>query len=274
MSKPKKGKSAELTFEKAVAELPAAIDALETGSAEYSQAYEKSIRELHRLHGVMAKERARSLEAQLRVDTLRAVVDKGNGEGKPAIVFKLVPNPMITQGLLEAVATGEVETQHSGFQMAAINQTLLVGGLARVKGKDEAQFLAAAKYCHLYEVAQIGATKATDYTQVRVDTSGPRQDPVDHGQDALRGQLKAAQDALGPRATSIVTRVVVYGDSMRTLADKIGHKGGNGRRRAERELLDALDVLVKHFKLLPEGRARDWNDGSKARIVRDDQEVA
>jgi pyrimidine operon attenuation protein/uracil phosphoribosyltransferase len=164
---------------------------------------------------------------------------------------------MITQGLLDAVASGEVETQHQASIMAAKNQVVLVGGLARVKGKTEAQFLAAARYLHLYECAQIGPMKATDYSQVRVDTSGPRQDQISASQDDSRAELEGARKALGARAASIVDQVVVFGRSVRALAEKLGMgQGGQARRRLEKELLDALDVLVGYFKLLPAERAK------------------
>jgi hypothetical protein len=287
MSKPRKGvrrrtpeqREAEerREYEQAVADLPAAEEAMRAESAEYSQAYEQAVRELHRLHDIMAKERARSLSAQRRVATLRAIVDKGGGEGKPAVVMRLIENPYITQGLLDAVASGEVVTRHDRSQMAAINQVLLVGGLARVKGKSEAQFLAGTKYCHLYERSQIGAARATDYSQIRVDTSGPHGDPTNAGQDAARAELEGARKVLGSRAASIVDQVVVYGDSVRGLAKRLGHgEGGQARRRAERELLDALDVLVDHFNLLPSEtrKARRWSDGSKARIIREEEQTA
>ncbi len=273
MSKTRKGKPAEISYEQALAEMPAAEAALRTDSAEYFQAYDQSVRELHRLYGVMAVERSRVVSARLRVDLLRDIVDKGNGAGKRALTFRLVPNPMITQGLLDAVASGELETKHEASQTAALNETLLVGGLARVKGRTEAQFLAAARYCHLYERSQIGGARATDYTQVRVDTSGPRQDQVTGRQDDDRAELDLARKAMGERATSIVDQVVVYGASIRSLAEKMGHgSGGQGRRRAERELLDALDVLVDCFGLLPQRdkRAHKWSDGSKARIMREE----
>ena len=272
MSKPRKGKpSKPLTYEQAVAELPSAEAALAMESTAYSEAYEQCIVQLRALHAIMAGERARTLAARMKVDKLRAMVDAG--EGKPPPVFRLVPNPMITQGLLDAVADGEVETQHQASQMAAINQTLLVGGLARVKAKTEAHLLAAARYCHLYEVAQIGPTKATDYTQVRVDTSGPRQDPVTFSQDAQRAELAGAQKAMGARAASIVDQIVVFGLSVRALAEKLKMgQGGQARRKLERELLDALDVLVDHFHLLPDDKPkpRRWTDGSEAKVARDE----
>ncbi|MCF1744747.1 DUF6456 domain-containing protein [Paradevosia shaoguanensis] len=272
----KKAKPSEITYAQAVAELPAAEAAMLAESEEYARAYSEGVKVLHRLHAVMAKEKARALVARRRYTALRGVVDKGDGEGKPAIVYRLVDNPMITQGLLDAVTNGEVETKHEASQLAAINQTLLVGGLARVKGKTEAQFLAATRYCHLSERSQIGGAKATDYSQVRVDTSGPQQDQISAAQDDARAELMGAQRALGPEATAIVDQVVVYGGSVRTLAKRLGYaEGGQGRKRAERRLLQALDVLVDHFNLLPPDtpRRRAWNDGSRAVIV-DDDEVA
>jgi hypothetical protein len=250
MSKPRKGKP--LTYEQAVAELPAAEAALSAESAEYSYAYEQSVRELHRLYGVMAREKVRTATARLRVDTLRDIVDKGNGAGKRALTFRLVPNPMITQGLLNAAAEGEIETQHEASQAAAFNEVLLVGGLARVKSKTEAQFLAAAKYCNLYEQSQIGGARATDYTKIRVNTAGPGPDQTNARRQEASAELDGARKALGRRAASIVDHVVVYGASIRDLAQKIGHgSGGQGRRRAEAELLAALDVLVDLFGLVP-----------------------
>src|SRR5690554_6536442 len=56
------------------------------------------------------------------------------------------------------------------------NMVILIGGLARVKTKSEAHVLAAIRYGNLFDRAQIGGARATDYTQVKVDTSGPKQD--------------------------------------------------------------------------------------------------
>lgn len=182
-------------------------------------------------------------------------------------------NPFITQGLLDAVVAGEVTTKHQAGQTAAINQVLLVGGLARVKSKTEAQFLAATRYCHLYERSQLGGARAIDYEQVRVDTSGPRSDPTNAAQVDARRELDGARKALGPRAASIVDQVVVYDCSVRALAIKLGMgDGGQVRGQAERELLQAIDLLVAHFRLLPANATTPhrWNDGSKARVVRDE----
>jgi len=266
MSKASKAKAAKpLTFDQAASELPAAEAQARALSSAFSEAYEQCILQLRALHTVMARQGAKSKTALRRVDELRAVVDAGEGRMVPKI--ELVPNPMITQGLLDAVASGEVTTKHEASIMVAKNQVVLVGGLARVKGKTEAQFLAAAHYCHLYETSQIGPMRATDYSQVRVDTSGPRQDQISASQDDNRGELEACRKALGARAASIVDQVVVYGLSVRSLCEtlKMG-QGGQARRRMEKELLNALDVLAQHFQFVPRDitSTRKWGDGSKS----------
>lgn len=271
MSKPREGKPRqEITFAQAVAELPDAEAKARADSAIYAEAYAQCVQTLHRLHRVMARERAISVSASRRVDRLRAVVDAG--EGRAPNVRRRVDNPMITQGLLDAVAEGEVATPHQSSIMADINQALLVGGLAKVKSKDEFQFLAAAQYCHLYERSQIGGARATDYSQVRVDTSGPQQDVISAEQDAARAAYDRAHKSLGQRRGDIVEQVVVYGVSVRGLAKllQLGD-GGHARKRAEKELLEALDVLVDHFELKPvsTARRRRWSDGSKAVVMRD-----
>jgi hypothetical protein len=272
MSKPRKGKP--LTFDQAASELPAAMARASELSSVYAEAYEQCITQLRLMHGIMARERAKSKSAMLRVDELRAVVEAG--EGKKVIEEALVPNPMITQGLLDAVAEGEVTTQHDRHSGVLRNQVVLVGGLARVKNKSDAQFLAAARYLSLYETSQIGPMKATDYSQVRVDTSGPRQDQVSASQDDTRAELEGARRALGARAASIVDQVVVYGLSVRALCEKLKMgQGGQARRKLEKELLDALDVLVRHFRLLPKdtGKPTGWSDGERLPLIHQNEEV-
>lgn len=266
MSKPRKGKP--LTFDQAASELPAAEAKARAESSIYSEAYEQCILQLRLLHSIMGRERAKSKSAMLRVDELRAIVDEGEGHKvlKPA----LVPNPMITQGLLDAVESGEVTTQHDRSIGAMRNEVVLVGGLARVRGKSEAQFLAAARYCHLYETSQIGPLKATDYEQLRVDSSGLRQDYGTASQDDARRDLDAARKTMGARAASIVDQIVVHGQSVRGLADKMKMgQGGQARRRLEKELLDALDVLVDLFGMLPKvtGKSRNWSEGVRLPLI-------
>lgn len=270
MSKVRKAKRREvITFDQAVAELPDAEAKARAESAAYSQAYSECIGALHRLYGVMARERAQSILARRRRDQLRAVIEVG--EGRPAPVREHRENPLITPGLLDAVATGEVETQHQPTLPVDINLLLLVGGLARVGWKTNAHVLAAAKYCDLCERSQIGGARAMDYTQVRVDTSGPQQDQISASQDECRRAFNLANKALGDRA-KMVEQVVVYGLSMRGLAKAMGlGDSGRARRRAEGQLRQALDVLVDHFGYLPHEsrKPQRWTDGSNAIVMRE-----
>src|SRR5690606_18005846 len=112
--------------------------------------------------------------------------------------------------------------------------------------------------------------KATDYAQLRVDSSGLRQDYGTASQDDARRDLDAARKALGARAASIVDQIVVHGQSVRGLADKLKlGQGGQARRRLEKELLDALDVLVALFGMLPKdkGKSRNWADGPRLPLI-------
>lgn len=274
MSKPRQGtKTKPLTYEQALAELPAAERAMRAESAEYSQAYERSVRELHRLHAVMAKERARSILAHRRYDELRAVLDEGEPGLKRMVDSRLADDPSVTKGLLEAVANGEVETQHKVRKFTPHNMVILIGGLARVKARTEAQTLAAIRYGNLFDRAQIGGARATDYTQVKVDTSGPKQDQITAAQDDARRELTDARRTLGTRSAGIIDMVVIGGASVRKLALKLGYgESGKARRKAEADLLAAVGELVVFFKLDPSAKSRPhrWSDGSKVEIVRDE----
>lgn len=275
MSKPRKGQP--LTVEQAIAELPAAEQAMRAMSTEYSTAYELCLVELHKLYAVMAKERARSILAHRRYDELRAVIDAGEPGNQRVIDSRLMDDPSVTAGLLEAVATGEVETKHEASKNTPVNMVLLIGGLARVGTKSEAHILAAIRYSNLFDRAQIGGAKATDYSQVRVDTSGPRQDQITATQDDARRELELARKAIGARGTSVVETVVVGGASIRKLAAMLGYpESGKGRRRAEAELMATIDALVEFFQLDPPAKTRihRWSAGERLKMFNDDPQAA
>src|SRR5690606_9137053 len=157
------------------------------------------------------------------------------------------------------------------------NMVILIGGLARVKARTEAQTLAAIRYGNLFDRAQIGGARATDYTQVKVDTSGPKQDQISAAQDDARRELTDARKALGTRSAAIVDMVAIGGASVRKLALKLGYgESGKARRKAEADLLAAVGELVVFFKLDPPARSRthNWSDGSRAEDIDDDDEDA
>lgn len=274
MTKPTKGqKTKPLTYEQALAALPAAQAELTAGVHDHSPEYQKCVEQLHKLYAVMARDMARTELARRRFNELAAIVNKGKNEPKKVIASRLTDDPSVTKGLLEAVASGEVETKHEERKFTPHNMVILIGGLARVKSRTEAQTLAAIRYAKLFDLSQIGGARAIDYEAVKVDTSGPQQDQITAAQDDARRELADARVALGRRATGIVDAVVIGGSSIRRLAKRLHYgESGKARRKAEKELLDAMNVLVEFFKLDPPVKARThrWTDGSKAVIVEDE----
>ncbi len=135
-----------------------------------------------------------------------------------------------------------------GKILADVKLTTLVGGLARIKDRTDAQVLAAARYRGLYDRIQIGGAKAIDYTAVRVDTSAGPVDLVLSMGDEARREYRLAVQALGLGRSLLVERVVCHDASMRELARAIdGDDGGAAQARARRAVLDAVDELVEHF---------------------------
>lgn len=273
MSKPSKGQKAKpLTRDQAKAKLPAAEQAMRTSSDAYSASLNQCLEALQSHFDVIAKAKARSILDRHRFEELTRQADTWEPDDNRVRRSRLATDPSVTRGLLEAVANGEIETRHQEQKNTPHNMVLLIGGLARVSSVNELQTLAAMRYLNLYERSQIGGARATDYEQVKVDTSGPKQDQISAAQDDARTAFGLAQDALTNRERGIIDMVVIGGASLRKLTDKLGYKGGEGRRKATRDLLKAVDALVRHFKLDPEARKRahNWNDGSKAEIARDD----
>lgn len=137
-----------------------------------------------------------------------------------------------------------------GKVYAAMNMMEYIGGLARLKGASEAQIMAAAKYRSAYERAQIGGAQAVDYAAVKVDTSGPRGDPLNaHSLDALENYKRAVR-CLGMLRSNLVERVIVHDQSLTRRG-----MGSRARMAAKDELFSALDDLVVHFGLATKKKA-------------------
>jgi hypothetical protein len=132
-----------------------------------------------------------------------------------------------------------------GKVSVAANMIEYIGGLARLKGASEMQIMAAAKYRNAYDRAQIGGARAVDYTAVKVDTSGPREDMLQgHHVDALEAYKEAVR-CLGMLRSSLIERVIVHDQPLT-------HRGMGARARAgaKDDLFSALDDLAVHFKLV------------------------
>lgn len=176
---------------------------------------------------------------------------------------RYVENPLTTDGLVHA-ALEEGEEQPR-WTPAYVNLVTTIGGLARIKGLSDEQKAAAGRYRMLCEVAQIGGAQATDYAAVRVDGGGGGRDVVEIGASARR-DYALARRALGPFAASLFERVVCEELTVREMARVMGEgNGGSGMRRTKRRLLEATDVLVRHFSRGGRGLRRsgerpgDWS---------------
>jgi hypothetical protein len=253
-----KGRKKQVGYEDAVDLLPAAESAVIAASVAYTQAYDEALAALARCNAVVNVEGAALKRAQEWRDRVRAAVDMGQGLRVPEVAN--VENPHITDGLREGEGAPA-----AAFITAHRNLAVLIGSLARIDGCSKAQIEAAAKYRSIYERAQLGGSKATDYSAAKVDTSGPSEDMVAVIGATARADYADAVRHLGMRASNLVERIVVHEHSLRAVAIalELGDSGG-ARKKARAMLFDALNHLVDHFRLRPNAsKPKHWNDGSE-----------
>ena len=186
----------------------------------------------------------------------------------PVIKRRLVENPLRTAATYEhellQAADGEAAAPKdaaevvvwqdgegnvvAGMIEADVNLTTMIGGLARIRGRSEAQILAAAKFRGLFDRAQIGAARAIDYTAVRVDVSGSPDNSVAETGEMARRKYSEAVQCLGMVQSSILEKVVCYDVSLRDIARGLGEgEGGQARERTKKRVLAAVDIIVEHF---------------------------
>lgn len=184
------------------------------------------------------------------------------------VVTRLVDDPMASVANLEAARRKALDRGRDvlavGKVRAEVRMATLIGGLARIEGLSEVQVAAAARYRSLWDGVQIGAARALDYGRVRVDGGS-----AGGGQlvalDAFEGYRRAVQ-ALGMVESRLFELVVCHDMSVRAIVR--AYEGGDGRgerRRVERRLRGALDLLAGHFGLAGEGRGqRIVGEGERA----------
>lgn len=182
--------------------------------------------------------------------------------GLAGMVARLVDDPMVTPAQLaadraredqRAALTGRRPAVPAGKLRVEVRMATLIGGLARLDGLSEVQVAAAARYRSLWDGVQIGAARALDYGRVRVDGGGAGGGQV-VALDAFEGYRRAVQ-ALGMVESRLFELVVCHDMSVRAVVR--AYEGGDGRgerRRVERRLRDALDLLAGHFGLEGAGR--------------------
>lgn len=175
------------------------------------------------------------------------------------IVERQVDDPMLTPAELEHRRAMRMRKLERGWVpgrddpppgkiLAQVKLTTLVGGLARIKGRTDAQVMAAARYRGLWDRIQIGPARAIDYAKVRVDTSAGPVDLVLSMGDEARQEYRRAVQRLGPLGSKLVEDVVCLDRSLRDIARCMeGGDGGQARLRVERAVLAQIDVLVDLF---------------------------
>jgi hypothetical protein len=148
---------------------------------------------------------------------------------------------------------------------ADVNMSTLIGGLARIRNRTEAQTQGAAHYRSLVERAQLGGARAIDYERVKVDTSAAGSNIILEVGEHARRQLKGARARLGPERSLVAERVIVGGEAVGDVAESLGLGcGGTARQKVTSILLDATDELACFFGyaggkdcLVSEKRRRD-----------------
>lgn len=187
--------------------------------------------------------------------------------GPAVLVQRRVENPMRTEAMLHAALDAGEEGGVAGWIDASVNLVTMIGGLARFKSLTREQQVAAARYRSLFERAQIGSARATDYAAVRVDTSGSSRDVVEDGA-AARSEYAATVKRLGLMQSSLLEKILCHEMSLRDIARALGEgNGGAARGRVQRQVLGIVDVLVDHFgrghrRLRAEGERAEWNAGA------------
>lgn len=161
---------------------------------------------------------------------------------------RMVENPLLTDAQFLALLDIKAADEMPGLIEVDMNMTTLIGGFARVKGRSEAQTLAAARFRGLYERSRIGGARAMDYSAVRVDTSGPSQEAVFEIGDRARREYISAVQFIGMINSNLVERVVCDEMSIRDLARMLGEgQGGAAFERIRTQLCRSIDLLVTHF---------------------------
>lgn len=199
--------------------------------------------------------RAAARKAVPKPPPLREVIRRD----KPLYQVRKVPNPELDDERLDPRERARVARMID----APLNVTTQVGGFARVKGRTKAQTEAVARYRQLWENSIIGGAKAIDYAQARVDTSmGPVTAVLDRGIDAREAYAQAVR-CLGLIASRLLELVVCEGRSVREVTAMMGHRGDCRWQREliRRQLLEAADKLVEHFRIGGPRRSRVVAEG-------------
>lgn len=188
---------------------------------------------------------------------------------RPTIDRRHVPDPSMSAAEKLEQLDRFPNSRWTGWTKADVNLSTMIGGLARVRGKTEAQVQGATQFRNLAERALIGGAKAVDYSKARVDSSGPTENAEIEGTEDARRRYNAAVDRLGGPGSSrhvVAEMVIVHGKSIQQVAEDLGMgTGGAAREKITAEALAAADDLAKEFCYASDrtsrATTRGWSDG-------------
>lgn len=192
----------------------------------------------------------RKFDARVRVPGKKALEKgrvaeaKADDEGKRTVHHRMVQDPAVSDA--EYFHQRQSKSgPYVGKVAVAMNMVEYVGGLCRLSGTSETQIMAAAKYRMIYDRAQIGGARAIDYSAVKVDSSGPRDDLLAGKVADNLEAYKSAVRHIGMIASAMVERVICHDHPLTNRG-----MGARARARARDDLFAALDDLAVHFQLV------------------------
>lgn len=246
-----KANSKPITFEQASKRLPKEQSKREVLLAKYQRAHA----DYHAAHDHLATSfKALSCATddiarnQTVIDRLRSIVDLGPA---PSVAQeKEVDAPLMTDAEFLHQKEINPDIENVGKSKAMFSMDEFIGGFSRYPNREEHHEQAAARYLSLYERAQIGGAKATDYSLPSVDRSGPSQDTaLVVGEDARREFLKLKTTLGVSRANLLEAVIVGRTPARRIAAHRVGNNDVTGRAVAEvaQEVKDALEAAAAYF---------------------------
>ncbi|SDH08216.1 hypothetical protein [Pelagibacterium luteolum] len=124
--------------------------------------------------------------------------------------FRLVQDPAVSDAQFWHLRAQHPDNPDVGKVLAAVNLHTYIGGFAKFYGAEH-QIMAAAKFRRLYDMAQVGGSKACDMEREPVDGGGFNPDAVfEIGADARR-EFVLMQQHLGRKMFQRFEFVVVGG---------------------------------------------------------------
>lgn len=274
MSKPRKAiASKPVSFDLALKCLPQEQSKREVLLGSYQQAYA----EYHAAHDQLAvsfKALSRATDDVARnqqaIDRLRQIVDLG--PSAPAAESKIVDAPLMTDAEYLHQKETNPDLENVGKSKALFSMDEFIGGFSRYPNREDHHEQAAARYLSLYERAQIGGARATDYSMPMVDQSGPGEDiAMIVGEDARR-EFRALKEALTTDQCKMLEAVIIGRTPARQIAARRAGKSevtGRAVAQVAQEVKDALEAAAAYFGFRSKVKPGDHYVDKQFRDARD-----